>query len=106
MEVIVGLLVLGAAIWWIFFRDMDKETKSSLVTPQKDEIKEAPVVDPAPVAPAPVVEVVVAPVAEEPKKAPAKKPAAKKTAGAKPAAAKKAKTTSKPAARTAKPKKA
>ena len=102
MEVIIGLLVLGAAIWWIFFRDMDKETKSSLVTPQKDEIKEAPVVESAPVAPAPVVEVAVAPVAEEPKKAPAKKPAAKKTAGTKPAAAKKAK----PAARTAKPKKA
>lgn len=52
MEIIVGLLVLGVAVWWIFFRDMDKDTKDTLVTPQKDEIKEAPAAEPAP----PVVE--------------------------------------------------
>lgn len=95
MEIIIGLLVLGALVYWYFTRSpLDKNVKETLVTPQKDEVPykvETP--EPAPVA------VVEAPVAET-APAPAKKATApKKTAGAKPAAKK-----AKPAARTAKPK--
>lgn len=136
MEIIVSLLVLGVAVWWIFFRDMDKDTKDTLVTPQKDEIKEAPAPAAEP-APAPVVEVPTAPVcgcgrsptgfcvglhklsadewavhADNPNKViPVKaveepKPVAKKPAAKKTAGAKPAAKKAKPAARTAKPKKA
>ena len=132
MEIIVSLLVLGVAVWWIFFRDMDKDTKDTLVTPQKDEIKPEPqpVVETTPPVcgcgrsptgfcvglhklsadewavhadnPNKVIPVVAV---EEPKPA-AKKPAAKKPAAKKTAGAKPAAKKAKPAARTAKPKKA
>ena len=99
MEIIIGLLVLGALVYWYFTRSpLDKNVKETLVTPQKDEVPykvETP--ESAPVA---VVEAPVAEAAPAPAPAPAKKATApKKTAGAKPAAKK-----AKPAARTAKPK--
>lgn len=108
MEIIIALLVLGAALWWFFIRD---EKKPEVVAPAKVEtpvetiVEEArptfveATVELAPIAVATSVTVEGAGVVEVPVKKPRKprapkaeapaKPAAKKAAPAKKAAVKK-----------------
>ena len=108
MEIIIGLIVIAAAGYFVFFRKKDEPLVIS--APYKVEDTPAPVVEPAAVV---VVENAVVPeavVAEAPAKPPRKpratkttavvekKPVAKKAVAKKPAA-------KKPAARTATSKK-
>ena len=126
MEIIIGLLLVVAGIWYIFFRDMSRNDKTATVTPQKEvKLEVAPVNLVAEAGPAKcgcgrsptgfcvglhklsVDEWAVHAdnpnkvVAVEAPKAVAKKPAAKKTAGTKPAAKKAAKTAKPKAAKKA-----
>ena len=111
MEIIIGLIVIAAAGYFVFFRKKDEPLVVS--APYKVEDTPAPAVEPAAVVVVEnaVVEPAILPAGTEASiVAPAKKPRATKTASAKPAVKKatpaKKVAAKKPAARTATSKKA